>query len=147
MPTFGKERPHRQLPNETFLDQHVLRLGDKTIELYWPGRGHTDGDLVALFKEDRTIHMGDLHFNRLYPFVDLETGGTVQEWGATLDRVLELPFDQVVPGHGPLTTRDGLLEFQTFIEDLARLGRQAKANDWSLDETIAEWRTHCRRWV
>ena len=134
---FWQGEAAQTLPNETFLDQHVIRLGDKTIELYWPGRGHTDGDLVALFKEDRTVHMGDLHFNRLYPFIDLETGGTVQEWGSTLDRVLELPFDQVVPGHGPLTTRDGLLEFQTFIEDLARLGRQAKSNNWSLDETIA----------
>lgn len=124
------------LPNETFEEMHRIRLGDKTIELYWPGRGHTDGDLVALFKEDRAIHMGDLHFHRLYPFVDLETGGSVQAWGGTLNRVLELAFDQVVPGHGPLTTREGLVQFQALMEDLARLGRQAKANSWSLEETL-----------
>lgn len=134
---FWEGEAAQSLPNETFRDSYIIRLGNKTIELHWPGRGHTDGDLVALFKEDRTVHMGDLHFNRLYPFIDLETGGTVQEWGATLEKVLELPFDQVVPGHGPLTTRDGLIEFQAFMEDLARLGRQAKENDWSLDETLA----------
>ncbi len=134
---FWQDAAALSLPNETFRDSYIIRLGNKTIELYWPGRGHTDGDLVALFKEDRTVHMGDLHFNRLYPFVDLETGGSIQQWGTALERVLELPFDQVVPGHGPLTTRDGLIEFQAFVEDLARLGRQAKANNWSLDETLA----------
>ena len=65
------------LPNESFEDSHLIRIGEKTIQLIWPGRGHTDGDLVALFVEDRTVHMGDLFFNRLYPNIDLEAGGSV----------------------------------------------------------------------
>ena len=126
----------RTLPNETFEDSHVIRIGDKTIQLIKPGRGHTDGDLVALFVEDRTVHMGDLFFNRLYPNIDLESGGSVQRWGATLDAVLGLDFDRVIPGHGPLTDRERLLEFQAFMENLAAVGRAAVANGWSLEETI-----------
>jgi glyoxylase-like metal-dependent hydrolase (beta-lactamase superfamily II) len=61
------------LPNEVFEDEHELRVGGKTIRLIRPGRGHTDGDLVALFVEDRAIHMGDLFFNGRYPNIGLET--------------------------------------------------------------------------
>lgn len=125
------------LPNETFEDRQVIRLGDKTIELYWPGRGHTDGDLVALFVEDSAIHMGDLYFNRLYPFIDLESGGSAQRWGDSLDFVLELGFEQVIPGHGLLSGRDGLIEFQAFIEELAQLGSEAADAGWTLEETLA----------
>lgn len=126
----------RTLPNETFEDSHVVRLGDKTVQLIWPGRGHTDGDLVALFVEDRAVHLGDLFFNRLYPNIDLEAGGSVQRWGQTLDAVLALDFDRVIPGHGPLTGREGLMEFQAFIENLAEVGREAARQGWSLQETI-----------
>src|SRR5690606_837457 len=57
------------LPNETFSDTHEIRLGDKTIRSYFLGRGHTDGDQVVLFVEDRVLHMGDLFSNRIYPNV------------------------------------------------------------------------------
>ncbi|HEY5657512.1 MAG TPA: MBL fold metallo-hydrolase [Myxococcota bacterium] len=125
------------LPNETFADEHVLRVGDKTVRLIRPGRGHTDGDLVALFVEDRVVHMGDLFFNRRYPNIDLEAGGSVREWAATLDRVFELDFDVVIPGHGPVTDRAGLREFQRFIAQLAELGAQAASQGLSLEETQA----------
>jgi glyoxylase-like metal-dependent hydrolase (beta-lactamase superfamily II) len=125
------------LPNEVFEDEHELRVGDKTIRLIRPGRGHTDGDLVALFVEDRAIHMGDLFFNGRYPNIDLEAGGSVREWAATLDRVFALDFDTVIPGHGPVTDREGMREFQHFIRQLAELGAQAARAGLSLEETQA----------
>ena len=125
------------LPNEVFADEHELRLGGKTVRLLRPGRGHTDGDLVALFVEDRVVHMGDLFFNNYYPNIDLEAGGSVREWAATLDRVFELEFDVVIPGHGPVTDRAGLREFQHFIRQLAELGAQAARAGLSLEETQA----------
>ncbi len=88
------------LPNETFAADHELRVGGKTIRSYYLGRGHTDGDLVVLFVEDRVLHTGDLMFNGRYPNIDLEAGGSVREWSATLDRVLELDCDAVIPGPG-----------------------------------------------
>lgn len=113
------------LPNETFSDRRRLAVGDKHISLLWPGRGHTDGDLVALFEEEGVIHMGDLYFNRLYPNIDLEAGGSVQAWSATIDRAFELDFDRVIPGHGEVSDPAGLRQFQDFIEQLAALGTAA----------------------
>ena len=122
------------LPNDTFRNEHELRIGDKTLRLLHPGRGHTDGDLVVLFVEDRVLHTGDLFFNGLYPNIDLEAGGSVAAWVATIDRVLELDFDRVIPGHGPVTDRDGLRRFRTFMRELAVAGEQAARSGWSFEQ-------------
>lgn len=123
-------------PNETFDDSHELRIGGKTIRCYHLGRGHTGGDLVVLFVEDRVLHTGDLFFNHHFPNIDLEAGGSVQEWGATLDRVLELDFDRVIPGHGPIAGREDLEGFARFMRQLATVGRDAAARGLTLEQTI-----------
>ena len=125
------------LPNETFDTEHTIELGGKTVRLLHLGRGHTDGDLVALFVEDKVLHTGDLFFNGSYPNIDLEAGGSVAEWSATIDRMLELDFEHVIPGHGPVTDADGLRAFQRFIVQLADVGREAKRSGASLEETQA----------
>ncbi len=124
----------KTLPNETFTDEHELRVGGKTIRALHPGRGHTDGDLVVLFVEDRVLHTGDLFVNRRYPNIDLESGGSVKEWGDTLDRVLALDFDRVIPGHGPVSDRAGLVAFQRFIRELWAAAQAAAARGESLEE-------------
>jgi glyoxylase-like metal-dependent hydrolase (beta-lactamase superfamily II) len=92
--------------------------------------------LVVLFVEDRVLHAGDLFFHGLYPNIDLEAGGSVREWDATLDRVLELDFDRVIPGHGPVADRQDLLAFQRFIRELREVGERAARENLSLEETL-----------
>ncbi|MCB1684042.1 MAG: MBL fold metallo-hydrolase [Pseudomonadales bacterium] len=115
----------RLLPGETFTDQATLNIGGKRIELIHPGPGHTDGDLVVVFSDERVIHTGDLLFNGHYPNIDLEAGGTISGWPATLDRVLELDFDRVIPGHGLTTDAAGIRQFQRFLSQLGEIGRRA----------------------
>jgi glyoxylase-like metal-dependent hydrolase (beta-lactamase superfamily II) len=128
------------LPQELVSDQGEIRVGEKTLRLLVPGRGHTDGDLVVLFVEDRAIHMGDLYFNRRYPNIDLEAGGSVVAWGDTLDTIFGLPFDQVIPGHGPASDADGLRQFQAFIRELAEVGAYAASINGSLEDTLVNGR-------
>jgi glyoxylase-like metal-dependent hydrolase (beta-lactamase superfamily II) len=126
------------LPNETFTDRHEIGLGGKTIRSYHLGRGHTDGDQVVLFVEDRVIHLGDLFFNRRYPNIDLEAGGSVREWADTLDRVLALDgYDRVIPGHGAVTDRAGIQQFQRFLRELWSQAEAAAKAGRSLQETLA----------
>lgn len=113
------------LPNETFEGEQRISLGGKNMTLLWPGRGHTDGDLVVLFEEEGIIHTGDLYFNGHYPNIDLEAGGSVAAWNETIDRIFELPFEGVIPGHGPFTDAAGLRQFQAFVGQLEALGREA----------------------
>jgi cyclase len=123
------------LPNDLVENESVLSIGGKTIRTLHPGRGHTGGDLVVLFVEDRVLHMGDLLVVGCYPNIDLEAGGSVEAWIGTLDRVLALDFDRVIPGHGPVTDRAGIVHFQGFLRELWGLASQAAAEGLSLEQT------------
>lgn len=116
---YWSESPAKDLlPNDTFEGERELVLGGRAIRLFHPGRGHTDGDLIAEFVSERTIHTGDLYSNGVFPNIDLEAGGSVQQWDATLGNVLARDFDRVIPGHGPLSDRAGVARFQEFLRTL-----------------------------
>jgi glyoxylase-like metal-dependent hydrolase (beta-lactamase superfamily II) len=126
----------RLLPNDTFVDKKQFEFGNKTITLLHPGRGHTDGDLVVLFEEDKTLVTGDLFFNQHYPNIDLEAGGSVQTWPTTIDSMLALDFVTVIPGHGDTSDRTGLVSFQNMMRQLALIGDSAAANGTPLATTL-----------
>jgi cyclase len=130
------------MPNQTFdtdyEPERTIRVGNKTLRLLHPGRGHTDGDLVVYFEKEKVAHFGDLYFNHRYPNIDLAAGGSVAAWGDTIDRAYQLPFERVIPGHGLTSDREGPRQFQRFIRQLAQVGRDAAAAGWSLEKTIAE---------
>jgi glyoxylase-like metal-dependent hydrolase (beta-lactamase superfamily II) len=111
-------------------------VGGKTIRAHHLGRGHTGGDLVVQFVEDGVLHTGDLVFNGRYPNIDLEAGGSIPAWLETLDRVLELDFDRVIPGHGPVTDRDGIRAFQDFLRELWEIGQESAREGLSLEESL-----------
>ena len=124
------------LPNDTFTDRKQFDMGNKTITVIHPGRGHTDGDLIAVLEEDKVLVMGDLFFHKHYPNIDLEAGGSVQEWPATIDAVLKHDFVTVIPGHGTTTDRAGLIGFQRFMNQLAVIGGLAAVNELSVEQTM-----------
>jgi glyoxylase-like metal-dependent hydrolase (beta-lactamase superfamily II) len=108
----------------------AVHLGGKVAEIYWFGRGHTDGDVVVLFPQHRTLAAGDLFTagEGLPQLVDHAGGGSAKEWTATLDRVLALDFETVVPGHGLVTNKQALREYrntsQRMTEVVSQLVRQ-----------------------
>jgi glyoxylase-like metal-dependent hydrolase (beta-lactamase superfamily II) len=123
-------------PNELFSDEHEIVVGGKTIRIYRFGRGHTGGDLVVLFVEDRVLHAGDLFFHRRFPVVDAKAGGSIREWVRTLDRVLALEFDTVIPGHGSVAERGDLVAFRAFLAALWVAAEAAQQQGWTLAETL-----------
>jgi cyclase len=115
------------LPSMVF-DRHAhIYLGGKNVELYHFGRAHTDGDVVVLFPAQRTLAAGDMFtFGDDVPeLIDYSGGGSAKEWTSTLDSVLQLDFDNVVPGHGNPTTkaemrkyRDSTLRLRNRVHEL-----------------------------
>jgi len=103
------------------------------LELVHPGRGHTAGDVVVLFPHDRTLAAGDLftHGEGLPQLVDHAGGGSAKEWTGTLDKVLALDFDTVVPGHGTVTNkqavRDARASSQRMTEMLTTMVKQNRS--------------------
>ena len=140
--SFWAEPPAKELlPNDTFDDEtHELAIGGKTIRAYHTGRGHTDGDLVVHFVEDRVLQVGDLFSNGHYPNIDLAAGGSVREWSNTMQRVLDLglDFQAVVPGHGALSDRAGYVRFQQFVASLWEQTSAVVARGGTLDDAKRE---------
>jgi len=102
------------LPNVT-LDDHVrLYVGGKRVEVYYFGRSHTNGDVVVLFPDHRVLSMGDMFTvgDATPQLIDYAGGGSAKDWTKSVDGALQLEFDAVVPGHGPVTTKPELRKFR-----------------------------------
>ena len=97
-----------------FTDETSVFLGGKEVRAHFYGRGHTNGDAVIYFPALRTVHTGDLMAGTT-PLVDYGGGGSVVEWTKTLDGALQLDFDTVIPGHGPVTNKAGLQAYRDNI--------------------------------
>jgi glyoxylase-like metal-dependent hydrolase (beta-lactamase superfamily II) len=105
-------------PRIVFTKETSVFLGGKEVRAIYYGRGHTDGDIAVYFPSERTVHLGDLMAGTrgvTNPVVDYSSGGHLRDWPATLDGVLQLDVDTVIPGHGAVTGRDGLIAHRNKI--------------------------------
>ena len=101
--------PKAALPVITFDNDVSVHLNNEDIRAIHIPNGHTDGDSVIFFPKANVVHMGDDFFNGgMFPFIDLESGGSVQGMIAGDEKVLaEVPDDvKIIPGHGPLGSKD-----------------------------------------
>ena len=124
------------MANVTLDNSIRLFLGGKRLEVYRFGRAHTDGDIVVLFPDHRVLSAGDMFtFGDATPqLIDYAGGGSARDWTGTLDGALRLEFDQVVPGHGLVTTkqemrkfRDSTVTLRTKVHDMI-VGKKTKAD-------------------
>ena len=109
--------PPRALPVVTFTDAVTFHLnGDEILAVHVPP-AHTDGDSVVHFRKANVIHAGDTFFNGFYPFIDLDTGGSVAGMIGAADRMLALADDRtrIIPGHGPLGTKADLKAYRDML--------------------------------
>ena len=106
-----------------FNDECSVFLGGKEVRARYFGRGHTNGDAFVYFPAIRTLHTGDMMAGNT-PLIDYTGGGSLKAWTQTLDEVLKLDFDTVIPGHGPVTNKAGL---QTYRDNVEKLRNRAAA--------------------
>ena len=99
------------LPQLTFSDEQQVFLGGKEAVAKYVGRGHTNGDAVVYFPAERAVHTGDLFVSSGAPFCDTANGGSIKEWSATVEKILQYDFDTVIPGHGAVAKRADLVKW------------------------------------
>lgn len=121
----GSEAPWKVPPAETEA-LPVITFGD-ALSVHWNGEeirlmhlaaGHTDGDSVIHFTKSNVVHMGDLFFNGMFPFIDLGSGGSIEGYLAAVEKVLATlpPGVKIIPGHGPLADKEALARFAAMLK-------------------------------
>jgi glyoxylase-like metal-dependent hydrolase (beta-lactamase superfamily II) len=105
------------LPVVTFSDRLSLHFNGETATAYHVPNGHTDGDSIIHFPASSVIHMGDMFFNGLYPYVDLEAGGSIEGIIAATELALSLSDEttRIIPGHGPLALAEDLKFYGEYL--------------------------------
>jgi cyclase len=138
--------PPEALPVITYGDEVSIHFnGEEILVIHLP-RGHTDGDSVIFFTGAKVIHMGDDYFAGKFPFVDLESGGSVQGLIDNIGKVLARisPDTKIIPGHGPLSTPADLKTYHEMLiktsgivkekiqagKDLATIKKEGLPEEW-----------------
>lgn len=109
--------PKDALPVVTFNDRITLHMNGEPVMVHHVPRGHTDGDSIIHFPESNIVHMGDIFFHGLYPYIDLDAGGSVQGMIAAVELGISLSNDEtsIIPGHGPLSDLEGLEQYLALL--------------------------------
>ena len=127
------------LPLVTFNDRMSLHLNGETATAYYVANGHTDGDSIIHFPASNVIHMGDMYFNNLYPYVDLEAGGSIQGMVVAADLALSMADEstRIIPGHGPLAMTEDLKNYRDFLIKASTNVQALIDQDMNLQQIIA----------
>lgn len=131
--------PDGALPVVTFTRDVTFHINGDELHAFHVSNAHTDGDSVVRFARANVVHMGDTFFRNRFPFIDTATGGSIDGLIAAAGAALaHMDGDtQVIPGHGPMSTRRDLSDYR----DALRVMRNAVADlmdeGLSLDEIQA----------
>ena len=132
------------LPKKTYKDSMKIGSGKDEIDLYYFGRGHTNGDTFVVFPALRTMHVGDIFAWKALPYVDADNGGSVIDQPKTLAKAVATVrnVDTIINGHIPVSTWKDLQEYTQFTKEFAdfavkemKAGKTAAqaADEWKLD--------------
>jgi glyoxylase-like metal-dependent hydrolase (beta-lactamase superfamily II) len=98
------------LPIITFSESVTFHVNGHDAYVFHVHAAHTDGDGVIHFRDDNVIHAGDIMFNYLFPYIDLDNGGTVDGYIAAQEKLVAMADDKtvIVPGHGKIANKADL---------------------------------------
>ena len=132
--------PAGALPVITFSENLTFHLNGDDIRAVHVEHAHTDGDVLIFWTRANVLHMGDTYFNGLLPFIDLDSGGSIDGAIVAIEAGLALANEgtAIIPGHGPMARRADLVRYRDMLIDLrARVG-QGIAAGRTLDQIKAE---------
>lgn len=132
------------LPAVGYVGQMRLVLGGKEVELRQL-RGHTRGDTIAYLPAARVVCAGDLltTSDQIPNIVSYADGGSWTDWQKSIDEILKLDFDQVIPGHGPMITKAELVTYRNkmfaMLERFRAMNREHKSQEEIAQTLVKEF--------
>ena len=137
-----KQNNGRGLPTKTFKDRMKVNKGADEIDLYYFGRGHTNGDAWVVFPALRLVHAGDIFSGKNLPLLDANNGGSGVEIGNSLANAAKTlkNIDTIITGHSTTMTMADLNEYAEFNKEFMRDVQAAKKAGKSVDDTAKSWK-------
>lgn len=141
-PFFDKKLPpfpHESLPVVSFADSLSLHFNGEEIHAFHIPAAHSDADLAFYFRKANVLHSGDLYFSSGYPFIDYHHEGGIDGMIAAAGKLIGMIDEdtKVIPGHGTLSNRKGIVQYQKMLMTIRdRVAQQIKEGK-SLEEITA----------
>jgi len=112
--------PKKALPVISFNDKLQLHINGEDVIVFHVENAHTDGDALLYFTQSNVLHTGDTFFSELYPYIDLDSGGSINGYIEAVKKTLILIDDdtKIIPGHGKLSNKAKYQFFLSMLEDL-----------------------------
>jgi glyoxylase-like metal-dependent hydrolase (beta-lactamase superfamily II) len=132
--------PKEALPVITFDQSLTVHVNGEEIRALHYAKGHTDGDSIIFFPKSNVVHTGDDFVTYGLPFVDAGSGGSVLGMIDSVEKAMAaVPDDvKVIPGHGPLSTKQDAVKFAAMLSDCVGLVRTAMKKGKTLDQMKSE---------
>jgi len=121
----------------------TIGKGADEVDLFYFGRGHTNGDAWVLFPSLRVLHAADIFSGKNIPLLDANNGGSGVQIGDTLAKAakfLDGKVDTIITGHSTTMTVADLREYSDFNKDFMTAVQAAKKAGKSADDTAKGWK-------
>jgi glyoxylase-like metal-dependent hydrolase (beta-lactamase superfamily II) len=137
-----KDSKGKGLAKRSFKDKLTIGSGADQIDLYYFGRGHTNGDAWVVFPSLRVMHAGDIFAGKALPLLDANNGGSGLAIGDTLAKAASTvkDVDSIITGHSTVMTMKDLAEYAQFNRDFVAAVQAGKKAGKSADQIAAEWK-------
>lgn len=121
-------------PNITFDNSYTINLGEQNVDLLFKGAGHTNDNIVVVFRNHNILHAADLVFNGMVPYMIVEHGATPSGWLKVVESLYSNGYTTVIPGHGQVGGMDILKAQADFFSKLIGEVKSMKDSGKTLDE-------------
>ena len=134
----GEETDSAMLPVVTYEKGVKFHLNGDTIHVFHLANGHTDGDSAVWFEQPDILHTGDLFFKDWFPFIDLNSGGSVVGYIAAVETLLAMTDNdtKIIPGHGALANKSDYVRFLDMIKTTYAYVQGKKAGGMREDDLV-----------
>lgn len=124
-------------PDIVFDKKYTLNFGGQEIRLVYPGPAHTGSDCVVHFVNQKTVHVGDLYFEKSFPFLDGPSGASIDNWIKILKKLsADQKNEHFICGHGHISSPADFLIMRQLLIDMKAEVKLAKAKGFSAEETV-----------
>ena len=128
------------LPTVTYSENMHVYINGETIRIIHVPSTHTGGDSFVVFEDANIVHAGDIFFNGFFPFIDGANGGSVRGVIAGADLMLALTDadSKIIPGHGPLASREDLQGYRDMLATAYERLLKLKNQGMSVEDAVAK---------